>query len=571
MVLIRTFEDAVQRLFMHNEIQGTTHLYQGQEAVAVGVCAELSPRDVVAATYRGHGVCLAMGTDPTALMAELLGRRTGVCGSRAGTMNVIDLEHGIIGCFGIVGGSIGATTGAALASQLSGMASAEVDGNDLWAVREAAREAVARAREGGGPTLIEALTYRHKGHSRLDTGTRYRPAEEVEAWLARDPIPRVAERLAPGSRETGARRRGANPAGGRRGDRSGGGGGSCCPLAGSGARAQGERHEGASPVKGLSYREAVTVAPAAEMEHDPTVVLIGEDIALGGVFNATPGLAERFGSDRVIDTPISEMAFTAAAFGAAVRGLRPVVEIMFGDFLGLVVDTLVNQAAKYWYLSNGRASVPLTIRTAVGGGRFGACHSQTPTGFLLGEPGLKLVAPSSPADAYALIRAAIRDDNPVVVFEHKFLYGRRGPVDETAPVERIGRAATLRQGRDVTLVAAMACVEKALAAAEHLATVGIEAEVIDLRSLRPLDAETVARSAARTGRLVVVEDGPPLGGYAAEVAAIAAEAGPARVRRLTTPDLPLPASARLEDAVLTSAEGIVEAARQLAGEAVGVG
>jgi len=324
-------------------------------------------------------------------------------------------------------------------------------------------------------------------------------------------------------------------------------------------------------VKELTYREAVTVALAAEMDHDPTVVLIGEDIALGGVFNATPGLVERFGSDRVIDTPISEMAFTAAAFGAAVRGLRPVVEIMFADFLGLVVDTLVNQAAKYWYLSNGQASVPLTVRTAVGGGgRFGACHSQTPTGFLLGEPGLKLVTPSSPADAYALTRAAIRDDNPVVVFEHKFLYGRKGPVDETAPVERIGRAATLRQGSDVTLVAAMACVEKALAAAEHLATVGIEADVIDLRSLRPLDAETLARSTARTGMLVVVEDGPPLGGYAAEVVAIAVEAGPARVRRVTMPDLPLPASARLEDAALTSVEAIVEVARQLAGEAVGM-
>lgn len=260
MVLIRVFEDAVQRLFMQNEIQGTTHLYNGQEAVAVGVCAELSPGDTVAATYRGHGACLAMGIDPGVLMAELLGRDTGVCGGRAGTMNVIDLDHGIIGCFGIVGGSIAAATGAALAAQLKrdgtvavaffgdgavnqayfheclnfagvrklpavyvcennlygewtpmnavtaggaiasradayGIPSAQIDGNDLFAVREAAREAVARARRGEGPTLIEALTYRHKGHSRLDTGTRYRPAEEIQAWLARDPIPRVAAQL----------------------------------------------------------------------------------------------------------------------------------------------------------------------------------------------------------------------------------------------------------------------------------------------------------------------------------------------------------------------------------------
>jgi pyruvate/2-oxoglutarate/acetoin dehydrogenase E1 component len=317
----------------------------------------------------------------------------------------------------------------------------------------------------------------------------------------------------------------------------------------------------------LSYREAVTAALSAEMDADQNVVLLGEDLALGGVFNTTPGLAERFGKERVIDTPISEMAFTAAAFGAAVKGLRPVVEIMFADFLGLVTDTLVNQASKYWYLSNGQASVPLTVRTAVGaGGRFGACHSQTPTGFVLGEPGLKLVAPASPADAYALTRTAIRDDNPVIVFEHKALYGSKGAVDETAPVERIERAAVLRRGDDVTLAAALACVEKALAAAAQLEAEGVGAEVIDLRFLRPLDADTITKSTARTGRLIVVEDAPPLGGYAAEVVAAAAEAAPVRARRLTMPDLPIPASMQLEDAVLTSVDEIVEAALALVGE-----
>ena len=313
----------------------------------------------------------------------------------------------------------------------------------------------------------------------------------------------------------------------------------------------------------LTYREAVTAGLAAEMEHDGSVVLLGEDVVLGGVWVTTPGLAERF-PGRVIDTPISELAFTGAAFGAAVRGLRPVVEIMFGDFLWLVTDTLVNQASKYWYLSNGQASVPLTIRTAVGaGGRFGACHSQTPIGAFLGEPGLKLVCPSSPGDAYALTRAAIRDDNPVVVFEHKFLYGRKGEIDEHAPVERIGSAALRRHGEDVTIVAALAAVEKALAAAEILEEDGIRADVIDLRSLRPLDAATIAQSTARTERLLVVEDGPPLGGYAAEVVAAAAEAGPVRAVRLAMPDLPLPASMKLEDAALTSVEEIVHAADAL--------
>jgi pyruvate/2-oxoglutarate/acetoin dehydrogenase E1 component len=316
-------------------------------------------------------------------------------------------------------------------------------------------------------------------------------------------------------------------------------------------------------VSELTYREAVTAALAAELDADLDVVVLGEDVVLGGVWVTTPGLAERF-PGRVVDTPISELAFTGAAFGAAVRGLRPVVEIMFGDFLWLVTDTLVNQASKYWYLSNGQASVPLTIRTAVGGGgRFGACHSQTPTGALLGEPGLKVVAPATPADAYALTRAAIRDDNPVVVFEHKLLYGRTGAVDEDAPIERIGRAALLRSGGDVTIVAALAAVEKALAAAEILEEDGITADVIDLRSLRPLDAETITESAAGTRRLLVVEDGPPLGGYAAEVVAAAAEAAPVRLARVTMPDLPLPASMRLEDSLLTSVEEIVRAADAL--------
>jgi acetoin:2,6-dichlorophenolindophenol oxidoreductase subunit beta len=319
----------------------------------------------------------------------------------------------------------------------------------------------------------------------------------------------------------------------------------------------------------LSYREAVRDGLAEEMERDRSVIVLGEDVEPGGVFNVTPGLAERFGRDRVIDTPISELAFTSAAFGAAVKGFRPVVEIMFGDFLGLVVDTLVNQASKYWYLSNEQASVPLVVRSAVGAGaRFAACHSQTPTGWLLGEPGIKLVAPTTPADAKGLIKAAIRDDNPVVVFEHKMLYGRKGEVPEDGEPTKIGSAAVRRPGDDVTIAAALAAVETALAAAEELAGDGIEAEVIDLRSLRPLDEETIVESVGRTGRLVVVEEGPPSGGYAAEVVAVAVErAGPVAARRVTMPDLPIPFSGPLEDAAVPRADAVAAAARSLAGEA----
>jgi pyruvate/2-oxoglutarate/acetoin dehydrogenase E1 component len=315
----------------------------------------------------------------------------------------------------------------------------------------------------------------------------------------------------------------------------------------------------------IAYRAAIREALAEEMARDAAVILLGEDVEPGGVFNVTPKLVDEFGRDRVIDTPISEMAMAGAAFGAAVRGLRPVVEIMFGDFLALVVDSLCNQASKYWYVSNEQASVPLTIRTAVGGGnRLGPFHSQTPTSLLLGLPGLKLVAPTSPADAKALTKAAIRDENPVVIFEHKQLYAVKDDVPDELEPATIGQAAVRREGDDVTIVGAIGAVRQSLAAADLLAEQGIEAEVIDLRTLRPLDRQTIASAAARTRKLVVVEDGPPLGGYAAEVIAAACEQVPGlSVRRVCTPDLPIAFSPPLEDALFATAEQVAAEARTL--------
>lgn len=315
----------------------------------------------------------------------------------------------------------------------------------------------------------------------------------------------------------------------------------------------------------LSFRLAIRDALAEEMRRDERVVLLGEDVRIGGVFNATPDLFGLFGPKRVLDTPISEMGFTAAAFGAAVRGLRPVVEIMFADFMGLVVDTLANQAAKYWYISNEQASVPLVVRTTVGaGGRFGAIHSQTPTGWLMGLSGIKILAPSTPADAKGLLKAAIRDENPVVVFEHKGLYGDVGLVPEADVVTPIGGAAIRRPGRDVTIVAALAMVKVAVDAAEQLAAAGVDCEVIDLRTIRPLDVEGLAASAAKTGRLVVVEEGSPVGGYASEViSAVVERVGLVRASRVSMPDLPIPFSGILEDAALPSAARVVAAAKSL--------
>ncbi len=319
----------------------------------------------------------------------------------------------------------------------------------------------------------------------------------------------------------------------------------------------------------FEFRHAIRDALLEELARDERVVFFGEDVAAaGGVFKVTPELYERFGSERVFDTPISELALIGAAFGSAITGLRPVIEIMFGDFLALPMDGLVNQAAKYWYLSNQQRSVPLVVRSAVGaGGRFGAIHSQNPSAWFLGVPGLKVASPSTPADAKGMLKAAIRDPNPVLFLEHKRLYSLRGeePVEEIVP---LGSARRARAGSDVTLVSVMKGVHDALAAADLLAADGIDAEVIDLRTLRPLDLATVRASVARTNRLIAIEEGPRLGGWAAGlVGAVAAEDLESLddVWVIATPETPVPYSPTLEDAFLPSATAIADTVRQRMG------
>jgi len=311
----------------------------------------------------------------------------------------------------------------------------------------------------------------------------------------------------------------------------------------------------------IEFRAAIRDALDEELARDERVVFFGEDVAAaGGVFAVTPGLQEKHGPDRVFDTPISELAITGAAFGSAVCGLRPVIEIMFGDFLALAMDGIVNHAAKFFYISNEQASVPIVVRSAVGaGGRFGAIHSQTPIAWFQNVPGLKIIAPSSPADAKALLKAAIRDENPVLFLEHKRLYGMKGELGDEA-VADVGRARIVREGTDLTLVSAMKGVHDCLAAAEQLSELGVDVEVIDLRTLRPLDRDAVLRSLAKTNRLAVVEEGPLTGGWAGEVVALATEHGLHDIDdiwRLTTPDHPIPYSPALEDAFLPGPEQIV--------------
>jgi len=310
----------------------------------------------------------------------------------------------------------------------------------------------------------------------------------------------------------------------------------------------------------IPFRTAVRDALDEELAADERVILFGEDVAVaGGVFAATPGLYEKYGEDRVFDTPISELALAGAAFGSAVTGLRPVIEIMFGDFLTLAMDMIVNQATKYRFLTQEQVSVPLVIRSVVGaGGRFGAIHSQMPASWFMGVPGLKVVAPSTPADAKSLLRAAIRDDNPVLFFEHKRLYTLEGEVDGT--VGTLGKAAVVREGSDVTLVTAMKSVHDALEAAETLEQDRISVEVIDLRTLRPIDVDTVLASVRKTNRIVVVEEGPLTGGWAGEVLACVTEQGLGHLDdawRIATPNTPIPYSPPLEDAFLPGPDRIV--------------
>jgi acetoin:2,6-dichlorophenolindophenol oxidoreductase subunit beta len=313
----------------------------------------------------------------------------------------------------------------------------------------------------------------------------------------------------------------------------------------------------------LTFREAVAAGIAQEMERDPTVYFIGEDVAAaGGVFKATVGLLDKFGAERVRDTPISEQAIVGAAIGAAMTGLRPIVEIMFSDFLATCWDMIANQVAKTRYMTDGQVSLPLVIRTANGGGsRFGAQHSQSLENWAMAVPGLKVVAPSTPADAKGLLAAAIRDPDPVLFFEQKSLYGIKGEVPDGEYVEQLGMARVLRDGKDCTIVALAAMVPRALAAAAELEHLGIHATVVDVRCLVPLDTRTILGEVSKTGRLFTVEENPRLCGWGAEIASLAAEEcfddldGP--IVRITTPHVPLPAAQPMEDEAMPTVARIV--------------
>jgi 2-oxoisovalerate dehydrogenase E1 component len=458
-----------------------------------------------------------------------------------------------------------------------------IDGNDVLAVRAAVADAVARARRGEGPTLIEALTWRWGEHSMRANLPAYRSAEAEDDGRALDPIARLETLLAErhGSdaawfeRERAAveHELAAAEAFGRASREptlSDLQDAVTAPHAKAAETAGAPLWPGGAGDRKLSFAEAIREAFTIEMQRDPRVFLIGEDIGkIGGIFAVTRGLLERFGPERVRDTPISEQAIALAAVGAAISGQRPVAEIQIFDFVTLMMDALVNQAAKFRFMLGGVPTVPMVVRGPTGGGvRLAAQHSQSLESWLMHVPGLVVLAPSNPYDAKGLMLAALRDDNPVVFLEHKLAYlAPAAPVPEADYTVPIGKATLRRSGEHCTVVATMMMVDKALTAANKLAQEGISIEVIDPRTLRPLDTPTIVTSVKKTSRLVIVHEGWKRSGFGAEVAAAVAEEAidwlDAPIVRVTSRELPMPYNDKLERATIPQEADIVDAVRAL--------
>ncbi|WP_405927181.1 pyruvate dehydrogenase complex E1 component subunit beta [Streptomyces sp. NBC_00035] len=635
MRLIREFETRTSALYKAGEVPGFVHLSIGQEATAVGACRHLREDDVVTSTHRGHGHCLAKGLGADQMMAELMGRDSGTCHGRGGSMHIADPKQGIFGANGIVGAGLPIAVGAATAAQLRGADSVvvsffgdgavaqgmfheavnlagvwdlpvvffcennqyaefsrasdqhratlkeraigygvpyrRVDGNDVIAVADVMDNVIAHTRAGHGPFLVEAFTYRWHGHYEGDP-EHYRTGEELASWRERDPLNLAYDRaLAAGATsdalievdvavraeidaavEHARQAEAPKPASlfdfvtAPRPDIPE-------PPAPSG-----------EPVKMMA---AIREAIEREMTDDPSVFMAGIDVAQGNVFGLFRGMADAF-PGRVRDTPISETAIVGTAVGAALAGFRPVVEIMYMDFIGVCLDGLMNQAAKLRFMTGGRASLPLVVRTQFGAGRSsGSQHSQSLEAVLAHIPGLTVVMPSNPADAYGLMRAAIRDPNPVVFIENRLQYGMKGPGPEPDHLVPLGRAKVVREGRDVSVVSWSRMLTTVLQAADRLAEEGISAEVIDLRTISPLDRETVLRSLERTHRLVIVHEAVQDFGVGAELAALAANEGfwhlDAPVARVAPPAIPSPYAPSLEKLWLPDADAIADTVRRV--------
>ena len=664
MMEIRALENNISNLLSKAVLKGASHLYAGQEAVAVGAVGALRDSDLITSTHRGHGHAHAHGDtaagDPESkqehynkMMAEVLGKSGGYCKGKGGSMHIADVDHGNLGATGIVGGNIPVAVGAALAQKLQGtdsvvvcffgdgacntgnfheslnMASIwdlplvfvvennkyamsvpwdhaskrqkaadracaygipgeTVDGMDVLEVRGAVAKAVERARAGEGPTLVECQTYRYFGHSHSDPRS-YRTREEEKEYRERDPIQRlrkdlgllnwlgedeyetmddtVSEKLdqamaysqaSPEPDLNQLERDVFAPSKTTQADVTA-------------EKALREQVRKAADMREISYAQALAEAMREEMLRDESVFLMGEDIGLyGGAYGATRGLFEEFGENRVIDTPISEATIGGAAVGAAMAGMRPVSEIMYVDFTPLAMDQIANQGAKNRYMFGGKTSVPMVVRTEGGAGRaIAAHHSQSLESLWTHFPGIYVVMPSTPYDAKGLLKTAIRDDNPVMFIEHKMLYKEKGPVPEEDYVIPFGVADIKREGRDVTIVTYSRMVHRALEAAEILSGEGIEVEVVDLRTLKPLDMETIVESIKKTGRFVGVTEAYENTSFINEVMARVNEEAfdwlDAPMVRVASANVPVPRAEVLEDLAIPNVQRIVAACRKVRG------
>jgi pyruvate dehydrogenase E1 component alpha subunit len=470
-----------------------------------------------------------------------------------------------------------------------------VDGMDVLAVYRAVQRAVAHARSGAGPVLLDVLTYRYLGHSKSDKQV-YRTKQEVDSWKERDPIALFQDWLIKqghltldGVSELKARVEQTIDDAIAFGDAS--------PepavehltddvyseepevladpehVLPAWIREKFGPDTPINPPPGkreITYSEALREAMALALAYDRQAYLMGEDIGVyGGAFQVTAGLIEEFGPERVRDTPVTEAAIAGAAVGSAVTGMRPIAEMQFMDFLTLAMEQLVLQGAKIRYMFGGKAQVPMVLRLPAGSGTGAAAqHSESLESWLVNVPGLKVVAPSTPYDAKGLLLAAVADNNPVMFVENKLLYKMKGPVPEEPYIVPLGKAAVRRAGRDATIVATSVMVIRSLEAADKLAQEGIDLEVIDLRSLKPYDAETIIASVKKTGRLLVVHEAPLIGGFGGEIAAMIAQSPAfayleAPIVRLGGADVPIPYNPKLEKAAVPQVENIIEAARQL--------
>jgi len=643
MIRIRRFEEKCYELYTQEKIRGFLHLYDGEEAVAVGIAAALEPRDRVVSTYREHGHALARGMSMGSALAEMYGKATGCAGGRGGSMHLFDAETNLYGGNAIVGGGLPLAVGLGLGDMMQGqdrvsvcffgdgalaegefheamnlaalwklpvlfvlennlyamgtavarvqantdfatraatygMPAESVDGNDVVAVEAVARRLVEAIRAGGGPQFLECRTYRTRPHSMFDA-EKYRDKAEVAEWRNKSPIGRFHSWLLENNllhqdevdaieAEVEAQLRNAVAA---------------CEQAPWEPVEDLNRHVVAetrpAPPEPLSpdtltdstYRDCCRAAITEALLRDDRVFMMGEDIgAYGGCYAVSMGLLKEFGPDRIRDTPLSESAFTGAGIGAALVGLRPIVEIMTVNFSLLALDQILNTAATIRHMSAGQFGVPLVIRMATGAGRqLAAQHSHSLEAFFAHIPGLRVVAPATLEDARGMLATALEDPDPVILLEHVMLYNMPGKIAANAGAVDIDRAVIRRSGRDVTLIAWSYSLWKALEAAESLAKEGIEAEVIDLRSLRPLDDETIVASVARTRRAVVVDEGWRTGSLSAEIAARVQENCffnlDAPVARVCSAEVPVPYPKHLEAAALPQVSDIIAAVKALPG------